>query len=50
MQVEAWPDGRDAATESTQVMEMQVEAWPDGRDAATESTQVMEMPRRDRPV
>jgi UDP-N-acetylmuramoyl-tripeptide--D-alanyl-D-alanine ligase len=34
--VEAWPDGRDAATESAGD-EDAVEAWPDGRDAATES-------------
>ncbi len=38
--MEAWPDGRDAATESTLVHGDAVEAWPDGRDAATESTLV----------
>jgi alkylation response protein AidB-like acyl-CoA dehydrogenase len=40
--VEARPDGRDAATESTVVDGDAVEARPDGRDAATESTGVME--------
>ena len=38
--VEARPDGRDAATESTVGDGDAVEAWPDGRDAATESTPV----------
>ena len=36
--MEAWPDGRDAATKSTGCDGDAVEAWPDGRDAATKST------------
>jgi hypothetical protein len=37
--VEAWPDGRDAETESTDLMEMQ---WRRGRTAET--------PKRNRPI
>jgi 3-oxocholest-4-en-26-oyl-CoA dehydrogenase beta subunit len=41
--VEAWPDGRDAATKSTVAIGDGVEAWPDGRDAGTKSTGAMDL-------